>query len=318
MKQETFYRGIYEFEDPSGGLIAAKVPASGSVDLYDGTAVVVRPNQRAILVYKGKIAEILTPGTHEIKTENVPVLTQLANWKFGFKSPLRCELWFFMGNVHTSRKWGTKNPVLSQFDEVGTIPIRAFGTYNVKAMSPKKIFNGLVGSRTALDISEVEEFVQSQLIENLSQALQKIKEVKDLSRNQDDVSKDLERIVNKVLKPYGIKVKDIQIQSLLPPKEVMEAIDTKVAMDIIGDPKKFLLYKAANSLDELRDGSSNDSMQMMMGLMMGKGLMDLESEEAPVLVKPKQIAASKKKFCTQCGQGLSVGHKFCFNCGAKA
>src|SRR5690348_14766163 len=69
--QGLFARGVYEFEDPSGTLIAAQVPFTGSADLYDGTAVIVRPNQVALLVYKGEVTDLLGPGTHYIKTGNV-------------------------------------------------------------------------------------------------------------------------------------------------------------------------------------------------------------------------------------------------------
>lgn len=107
----SFFRGIYEFEDPSGVLVAAKVPATGSVDLYSGTAVIVRPNQCAIFCYKGKVADVLLAGTHMIETENVPILTQLSNWRFGFESPLRCELIFIAGNIFLSAQMG--NPATS-------------------------------------------------------------------------------------------------------------------------------------------------------------------------------------------------------------
>ena len=50
MKQRGIFSGIYEFEDPSGGLLASKVPLNGTADLYDGTAVIVKPNQMAIRV----------------------------------------------------------------------------------------------------------------------------------------------------------------------------------------------------------------------------------------------------------------------------
>ncbi len=69
-KQSTLFRGIYEFEDPTGCLMAAKVPAAGTVDLYSGTAIVVKPSQCAVFVYKGQIADILLAGTHLVKTEN--------------------------------------------------------------------------------------------------------------------------------------------------------------------------------------------------------------------------------------------------------
>ena len=61
-KQSTLFKGIYEFEDPSGTLLAGKVPAVGTVDLFSGTAVIVKPNQCALFVYKGKVADVLFAG----------------------------------------------------------------------------------------------------------------------------------------------------------------------------------------------------------------------------------------------------------------
>ena len=324
LKQSGLFKGIYEFEDPSGGLLAAKVPYNGSADLYNGTVIIVRPNQRAMLIYKGQRGEILKPGTHTVKTENFPLLTEIANWKFGGRSPLRCEIWFFSGNVHTSRCWGTSSPVMSKFNKIGTIPIRAFGTYNVRSNSPSRMFNKLVGSKNALDISSVEEFVQGQVIELLPEALKVIDEIVDLNRRQDEVSKILEKLVQKEIREYGLAIKKIQIQSLLPPDEVMDALESKIAMNLIGDPKKFLLYKTASNLETLggsgSDGNGqNDAMQMMMGLMLGKSMMGMEGAE--IIQQPKAIPQSganeQKSFCSGCGQALQAKHRFCFNCGAK-
>lgn len=324
MKQSDIFRGIYEFEDPSGGILAAKVPYQGSAALFDGTTVIVRPNQRAIFIYEGKITEILKPGTHRIKTENFPILTDLANWKFGFKSPLRCEIWFFSGNLHTSRKWGTKSPIMSDFENLGTIPIRAFGSYNVAAKNPRDMYDHLIGSQNVLDIMEIEEFVQGQLIENLPDALQIVKEIKDLNKMQNEVSIELEKLVSKEINKYGLRVKDIQIQSLLPPKEVLDALEKRMAMNLIGDQQRYLMYQAANSLDAVNDGASNDPLQMMMGLMMGKGMFGMEGSEAnhsPAPKQKKRIAQKKEtkesKFCLHCGAEITLQHKFCHNCGGK-
>ncbi|MDZ4082919.1 MAG: SPFH domain-containing protein, partial [Bdellovibrionales bacterium] len=155
--QSTFFKGIYDFEDPSGALVAAKVPAAGSVDLYSGTAVIVRPNQCAIFVYKGQVADVFFAGTHEVKTENMPILTKLANWKFGFESPLRCELIFVAGQVFTARRWGTPQPVLTNFHDFGSVPIRAFGNFNFVVSNPKLFYTKLMGTRATFSISDIEE-----------------------------------------------------------------------------------------------------------------------------------------------------------------
>ena len=206
---------------------------------------------------------------HKVSTRNFPILTRLANWKFGFRSPLRCEIWFFSGNVFTARRWGTAAPVMADFDKIGTIPIRGFGNFNLVVKNPRKLYETLIGSRTSFDITDLEEFIQGQLIELLPNILSKVKDIKKLSSLHDDISKVLEKMLNREIKQYGLAARKIQVISLLPPKEVMDAMGSNAAMKLLDNQQEYLMYKAANSLDAVNDGHSNDSMQMMMGLMLG-------------------------------------------------
>jgi hypothetical protein len=76
-------------------------------------------------------------GTHLVKTENVPILTKVANWKIGFKSPLHCELIFIAGHAMAGRRWGSPQPILHTFEKLGSVPIRTFGNFNVAITDPK-------------------------------------------------------------------------------------------------------------------------------------------------------------------------------------
>jgi|GEM_PF-1216006 len=325
-EQKLLFRGIYEFEDPAGTLLASKSPSSGSADLYDGTAIIVKPNQCAMLVYKGQIADVLTAGLHKITTQNFPVITRLANWKFGFRSPLTCEIWFFSGNSFTARKWGTPHPVLHNFKDVGLLPIRSFGNYNIAIKDPKKLYMTLIGSRQQFDLMDLEEFVQGQIQELLPQALDCVKDFKTLNRKQHDVAKRLQDLTRKSLKKYGILIEKVQILSLVPPKETLEAMGAKSAMGVLGDQRRYLLYKAANSLESIQgggDSEGSDSMQMMMGLMLGKGLLNADAQE-PVPVAARSNTKSQargttsgKSFCHNCGHKIAKTHKFCSNCGGR-
>lgn len=278
-RQSTLFRGIYEFDDPSGALIAAKVPAFGSVDLYSDTAVVVRPNQCAIFVYKGRIADTLPSGTHRIETENVPILTRLANWKFGFKSPLKAELIFVTGQVFTGRRWGTAQPVLVHLPELGAVPIRSFGLASVAIKDPRKFYMELTGSRTSFSIAELDEFIQGQILEALPREFAAASSLEELTKSYSMWASRIAIAVNAKLDRYGIGIADVQVLSALPSQEVIEAMDAKTSMRVIGDPKEFLLYKAAQSLGEGQNGEGNDPMQMMMGLMLGKNLIDAAPKE---------------------------------------
>lgn len=318
-KQSTLFQGVYEFEDDSGALIAAKIPYSGTADIYDGTAVIVKPNQRAIFIYKGEVGDVLKPGIHKLETENLPILTRLANWRSGARSPLRAEIWFFSGNKHIGKRFGTSKPVLSKFDGVGTIPVRAFGTYNVKLKSPIKFYNSLIGSKNTYDISELEEFVQSQLVELLAKAMDIVKNVQDLSKKQDEVSQELERLAKPIFSKMGVTVFDIQILSLLPSEEILDALESKVAMSLVGDPSKYLLYKTAQGMEDMSAiGGEGDSTNLLLAMMLTRGLPGAQASEAPIVPAIEQASGAKpNKFCISCGAGIKKSFSFCPECGVK-
>lgn len=314
-QQSLLFRGIYEFEDPSGTLLAAKVPANGSVDLYSNTVVIVKPNQSALFIYKGQPTDFMKSGTFQVNTENVPLLSQLANWKFGFQNPLRCELVFFSNHLITSRRWGTAKPVLVKFSEFEQlIPIRAFGNYNVQLVNPINFFNTLFGTKSFYSVADIDEFIQSQIVELLPEVFNQLGQFQKLNSQYDLISRKLEQILNTKLESFGLKASQIQILSALPSKEIIEALEAKSAIDIIGSQKEYLLYKAANSLSASGDGNtSNDPLQMMMGLMLGKGLIghDYHDKEAATL------KSAKTQHCSDCGTALSQEARFCQSCGKK-
>lgn len=323
-RQSLLFKGIFEFEDPSGVLVAAKIPASGSADLYSGTAIVVKANQCALFVYKGQITDVLLEGMHQVKTGNFPILTRLANWRFGFESPLRCEIWFFSSTVYANRRWGTANPVIYNFPDYQAVPIRAYGIFNLVMRDPRKVFMTLIGNRTSYDIAELEGFVQAKVTELLPKALSVVPSLEELNKSQAAVSEKLLSLVNEALEQFGIALISLQVISLVPSQEILQALDAKVAMNVIGNKQEYLLYKAANSLLEPHTGKergSSDSMQLMMGLMLGKSLMGLDfREKEKVLLssreKPRKIP-HKARTCSKCQTAVETEDKFCSSCGAK-
>ena len=320
-KQSVLFKGIFEFEDPSGVLVAAKIPASGAADLYSGTAIVVKANQCALFVYKGQIAEVLLEGTHLVKTENFPVLTRLANWQFGFESPLRCEIWFFSSTVYANRRWGTAQPVIYDFPDYQAVPIRAYGIFNIVVRDQRKVFMTLIGNRTSYDVAELEGFVQAKVTELLPKALSVIPNLQELNKSQAAVSEKLLALVNDALEQFGVALLSVQVISLVPSQEVLQALDAKAAMNIIGSKQEYLLYKAANSLSETNPGKESSSMQLMMGMMLGKSLLGLDfREREKALLSSRELPKAipiKTPTCSKCQAAVGDGDQFCASCGTK-
>lgn len=47
--------------------------------------MIVRESQAAQFVYLGQYGDCFTPGKHSLVTDNIPVLTKLKGWKYGFE-----------------------------------------------------------------------------------------------------------------------------------------------------------------------------------------------------------------------------------------
>ncbi len=322
-QQSILFKGIYEFEDPSGVLVAAKVPPVGTADLYSGTKIVVKANQSALFIYKGQITEALSEGTHSIKTENFPILTRLANWQFGFESPLQAEIWFFSNAVFAGRRWGTTQPIIYDFPEYPAVPIRAYGIYNIVVRDSRKVFMTLVGNRASYDVSELDNLIQAQITELFPKTLSVVPNLESLNKSQAAVSKELFTVVNKAIEQYGMELLSLQVIAMIPAQEVIQALGDKVAMNIIGDKREYLLYKAANSLLETHPGGdkgSSDTMQLMMGLMLGQSLLDHREKERPFIASvnaPRDALPDKSQACPKCNAMVGASDKFCSSCGAK-
>ena len=59
-----------------------------------GAKLTVREELTAVFVNEGRIADIFQPGMYTLATQNLPVLSTLQGWKYGFDSPFLAELYF--------------------------------------------------------------------------------------------------------------------------------------------------------------------------------------------------------------------------------
>src|SRR3712207_810213 len=83
-------------------------------EIKNGAQLIVRPGQVAVFVDQGDVADVFLPGRHELTTSNLPVLSRLRGWKYGFRSPFKAEVVFVSTRQFANRKWGTKTPVITQ------------------------------------------------------------------------------------------------------------------------------------------------------------------------------------------------------------
>jgi membrane protease subunit (stomatin/prohibitin family) len=79
---------IIEFNDDSRDTLSWRFPDEDKA-IKNGAKLVVRESQLAQFVYLGQFGDCFGPGTHTLVTDNIPVLTKLKGWKYGFQSPFK-------------------------------------------------------------------------------------------------------------------------------------------------------------------------------------------------------------------------------------
>jgi len=235
---------IVEWVDDSHAALVWRFPRYHN-QIKHGAQLIVRPGQTAVFVHQGKIADVFTPGRHTLETKNLPLLSTLAGWKFGFDSPFKAEVYFVSTRQVTDLKWGTPNPVLIRDPDFGPIRVRAFGTFTLRAIDPKALLQELVGTDSIFEVDEVGVLLRSIIGQAFADLVATADlSVVDLAANQNDLAEKLRKmVVERVDDEYGLDVPALFIVNVSVPEEVEKALDARSSMREIDDLAAYQQYQ---------------------------------------------------------------------------
>lgn len=263
---------IIEWVDDSRHTIAWRFPRYNN-EIKNGAQLIVRPGQMAVFVHRGQIADVFEPGHYDLKTDNLPILSTLAGWKYGFNSPFKAEVYFVSTRQITDLKWGTPNPIMMRDADFGPIRLRAFGTFTLKAVDPKALLKELVGTDSNVEVDEVNELLRSIIASAFADLIAGAKiSALDLAAHYQDLSEQLRKlVVERVDDEYGLDIPLLQIINVSFPEEVEKALDTRTSMGVIGDLnqyQQFQMGKAMTAAAENPSGGAAGGMGLGMGFAM--------------------------------------------------
>src|SRR6201996_1148485 len=115
----------------------------------------VREGQQAVFINEGKIADVFQPGMYTLQTQNLPILSTLKGWKYGFESPFKADVFFVSTRQAVDQKWGTKNAITLSDDRFGMIEMRAFGTYAFRVTDAGKFIKEIAGIEQEYTAEEI-------------------------------------------------------------------------------------------------------------------------------------------------------------------
>jgi membrane protease subunit (stomatin/prohibitin family) len=297
---------IIEWTDNSKNTLVWRFPRYQNEIKY-GAQLTVRESQQAVFVNEGQIADIYGPGRYTLETQNMPILTTLKGWKYGFNSPFKAEVYFINTRNYTDQKWGTKNPIMLRDQEFGPIRLRAFGTFALRVTDPSKLIKEIAGTQGHFTTEDVGDQLRNLIITRFTDALGESKiPALDLAANYDELSKLLTTKISPEFEEFGLQLSKFLVENISLPQEVEQALDKRSSMGILGNLNNYTQFQAANAVEaaaKTPGGSMGDGMGMGIGFAMAQQMaqtlnQNQQNQQAPHLSQqgPPPIPSNPAQF----------------------
>src|SRR4029078_7211814 len=168
-----------------------------------------------------EFGDTFRPGKHSLTTDNIPILTTLKSWKYGFESPFKTDVYFVVTRLFAGNKWGTSNPVMMRDQDFGIVRVRAFGTYDFRIVEPPKFLKEVAGTDQHFRLDEFTDVMRSRLVSVFSEALAAAKvPVLDVATRYSELGEALLPVINPLLiGKYGLEMTSFVVENVSVPPE---------------------------------------------------------------------------------------------------
>jgi excisionase family DNA binding protein len=287
---------IIEWTDDSRDTLSYRFPDEDKA-IKNGAQLIVRESQVAQFVYLGEFGDTFGPGKHRLTTDNIPVLTTIKSWPYGFNSPFKADVYYVLTRLFTGNKWGTSNPVMLRDNDFGAVRVRAFGTYDFKITDARTFLREVAGSDHNFRLDEFSDTMRSRIVSIFTDAIATAKvPVLDVASRYGELGEALLPLINPAVSTkYGLEITTFIVENVSVPPEVEEAIDKRASMTAIGNLNDFVKYQmgrgfesgggsagAAGTAAELAVGFGLAQQMMQQGFA-GGGATPTASPAAPAL-----------------------------------
>ena len=264
---------VIEWTDDSRDTLSYRWPDEDK-EIKNGAQLIVRESQLVQFVAAGQYADLFNPGKHTLTTENVPVLSTILGWKYGFQSPFKCDIYYLNTRLFTGNKWGTANPVMMRDKDFGVVRLRAFGTYDFRIVEAAKFLREVAGTDQNFRLDEFADTMRSRIVSVFTEALARAGvPALDVAQRYAELGDALLPLVNPAMREkYGLEITSFVLENVSVPPEVEQAIDKRSSMGVIGNLNDYVKYQMGLALGQGGEAGAAATMpaQMAMGFGMAQ------------------------------------------------
>ena len=267
---------VIEWTDDSRDTLSYRWPDEDK-EIKNGAQLIVRESQQVQFVSAGQFADLFNPGKHTLSTENIPILSTLRGWKYGFESPFKCDVYYVNTRLFTGNKWGTSNPIMMRDKDFGVVRLRAFGSYDFRIVEAAKFLKEVAGTDQNFRIDEFADTMRSRIVSVFSEALARAQvPALDVAMRYSEMGDALLQLINPAMREkYGLEITSFLLENVSVPPEVEQAIDKRSSMGAIGNLNDYVKYQMGQSLTMGGEGSAAAALPatMAMGFGMAQEMM---------------------------------------------
>ena len=220
----------------------------------------------------GQYADLFPPSKHTLRTENLPVLSTILGWKYGFQSPFKCDVYYLNIRLFTGNKWGTANSVMMRDKDFGVVRLRAFGTYDFRIVEAPKFLWEVAGTNQNFRLDEFADTMRSRIVSVFTEALARAGvPALDVAQRYAELSDALLPLVNPaMLGKYGLEITSYVLENVSVPPEVEQAIDKRSSMSVVGNLNDYVKYQMGLAMSQ--GGGAGAAAAVPAQMAMGFGL----------------------------------------------
>lgn len=308
---------VIEWTDSSSDTIVYRFPVANK-EIKMGAMLTVRESQAAVFVNEGILADVFYPGLYELATENMPVLTKLKSWKYGFNSPFKAEVYFVNTKQFIDQKWGTQSPVAIRDPQFGQVEIRARGLYSFRVVDPAKFMRELFGTRGSFKTEDITNTFRTYLVQYLKDTIAESKlSFFDLQTQLIEFSAKVKENVKEKFDQFGLEIVDLTVEDLSLPEELREAFLQGSKIGLVGGMDTYTKIRTLDAINSAAENEGNGSFAGMgAGMGAGAAIGNMMGQMFNTNTQNQQPNQNQQTFpCPKCNAQVQQGAKFCPNCG---
>jgi excisionase family DNA binding protein len=302
---------IIEWTDDSRDTLSYRFPDDDK-EIKRGAQLIVRESQIAQFVYLGQFGDKFGPGKYTLTTDNIPVLTRLKGWKYGFESPFKADIYYVVTRIFTGNKWGTSNPVMMRDADFGIVRLRAFGTYDFRVVEPQRFLKEVAGTDQHFRLDEFSDAMRSRIVSVFSDALASSKvPALDVATRYTELGEALLPLINPVIgEKYGLEMSSFILENVSVPPEVEAAIDKRSSMAAVGNLNDYVKYQMAQGLEKGGAGVGGVGAELAVGASIAQQMVNqpggILGQATPAAASPAQAGLPELLGPAEAAKALGV------------